>query len=282
MTESLITISIVGFFVGFIFSMPIAGPISILITSNAFHGRAKYCYQVTAGASIADFIYVFVALFGLTKLYALYKPAIPYILIAGAFFLLFMGYKIFKTKVDIEHLDDQSHLPKKIDKKIKGAFYTGFMINFLNPTLFIGWLTSSFLVISLVSSMGFNMGGLDSMIDQNVNDINNIEGKIIQKPQIPTYLQIDRSNIPDQVKHHNESTQFPKYFPLIISICYSFFLSLGNIVWFYILVVLISRFRYKINVNIINRIVNYLGIILCLIGIFFAYTAFKMFLLLLA
>ena len=282
MTESIITISIVGFIVGFIFSMPIAGPISILITSNAFHGRAKYCYQVTAGAAIADFIYVFVALFGLTRLYALYKPVIPYILLAGSFFLLYMGYKIFKTKVDIEHLDDKTHLPKKIDKKIKGAFYAGFMINILNPTLFIGWLTSSFLVISLVSSMGFNMGGLDTMIDRNVKDIDIIDGKNTVEPQIPSYLQFDQSNVLEKDNHKIESAHFPKFFPLIISICYSFFLSLGNIVWFYILVIIISRFRHKININIINRIVNYLGIVLCFIGLFFAYTAIKMFLLLLS
>jgi threonine/homoserine/homoserine lactone efflux protein len=282
MTESIITISIVGFIVGFIFSMPIAGPISILITSNAFHGRSKYCYQVTAGASIADFIYVFVALFGLTKLYALYKPVIPYVLLAGSFFLLYMGYKIFNTKVDIEHLDDQSHLPKKIDKKIKGAFYTGFMINFLNPTLFIGWLTSSFLVISLVSSMGFNMGGLDKMIDQNVKDINSIEGNAIQDPQMPSYLQFDKSKVFNHEKEQDKSIPFPKYFPLIISICYSSFLALGNIFWFYLLVLIISRFRNRININIINRIVNYLGIVLCFIGVFFGYSAIKMFLLLLS
>jgi threonine/homoserine/homoserine lactone efflux protein len=282
MTESIITISIVGFIVGFFFSMPIAGPISILITSNAFHGRAKYCYQVTAGASIADFIYVFVALFGLTKLYSLYKPAIPYILLLGSFFLLFIGYKIFKTKVDIEHLDAKNLLPKKIDKKIKGAFYTGFLINFLNPTIFIGWITSSFIVISFVASMGFNMGGLDSIIDQNVKDINNIEGNIIEKPQIPSYFQFDNSRVLVQEEHQNASTYFPKSFPLIISICYSFFLALGSIVWFYLLVLIISRFLHKININMLNRIVNYLGILLCFIGIFFAYTAIKMFLLLLA
>jgi threonine/homoserine/homoserine lactone efflux protein len=280
MTESIITISIVGLIVGFFFSMPIAGPISILITSNAFHGRAKYCYQVTAGASIADFIYVFVALFGLTKLYSLYKPAIPFILLSGSFFLLFMGYKIFRTKIDIEHLDDKSHLPNKIDKKIKGAFYTGFMINILNPTLFIGWLTSSFIVISFVSSMGFNLGGLDSMIDKGVKDINIIEGKIIEKSQIPSYLQFENPRTLNKVKHTSEASQKPKYFPLIISICYSFFLSLGSIIWFNLLVIIISGFRNKIKINIINRIVNYLGIVLCFTGIFFAYTAIKMLVLL--
>src|ERR1035438_5092379 len=142
MLESLITISLVGLFAGFILSMPIAGPISILITSNALKNRKKYCILATIGASFADFFYVFIAVFGLTKLYTYYKPFIPYLLLAGAIFLVYIGYKIFRTKIDIEHLDDTSHLTEKIRKKERGGFYTGFMLNFLNPTLFLGWLAS--------------------------------------------------------------------------------------------------------------------------------------------
>ena len=51
MLESILTISIAGLLAGFIFSMPIAGPISILITSNALKGRLRYCNLVNLGAS---------------------------------------------------------------------------------------------------------------------------------------------------------------------------------------------------------------------------------------
>ncbi|MCX6326482.1 MAG: LysE family transporter, partial [Bacteroidia bacterium] len=94
MIESIITMSIAGLLAGFIFSMPIAGPISILITSNALKGRLRYCNWVSLGASIADFTYVFIAVFGLTKLYSLYKPAVPYIFSAGSIFFFYLGYKI--------------------------------------------------------------------------------------------------------------------------------------------------------------------------------------------
>jgi threonine/homoserine/homoserine lactone efflux protein len=149
MIESIITISIAGLLAGFIFSMPIAGPISILITTNALKGRFRYCNLVSIGSSVADFSYVFIAVYGLTKLYSFYKPAIPYIFILGSLFFFYLGYKIIKTKIDIEHLEDKSHLAEKIERHDKGAFYTGFMINFLNPTLFIAVLTSSFFVITL-------------------------------------------------------------------------------------------------------------------------------------
>src|ERR1700685_1828448 len=111
MTESIITLSIVGLLVGFIFSVPVAGPVSILITSNALKGQLRYCNLVTIGASLADFIYVFAAVFGLTNFYSIYKPFIPYVLLLGTLFLLFLGYKISKTKLDIEHTDDKPHLP---------------------------------------------------------------------------------------------------------------------------------------------------------------------------
>jgi len=184
MIESIITISVAGFLAGFIFAMPIAGPVSVLITSNALKGRLRYCILVSIGAFIADFTYVFIAVFGLTKLYSFYKPAIPYIFAVGSLFFFYLGYRIIRTKIDIENLEDKSHLTEKIQKKEKGAFYTGFMINFLNPTLFIGVLTSSFFVISLIASLGLNTGGLAGKMDENVEKISNIEGRKIENSKV--------------------------------------------------------------------------------------------------
>jgi hypothetical protein len=121
---------------------------------------------------------VFIAVFGLTKLFPYYKPAIPYIFSAGSILLLFLGYKIYKTKIDIEHLEDKSHLTEMIKKKEKSAFYTGFMINFFNPTLIVGWFTTTFFVISFVSSLGFSTGGLAIAREKNVKEINSIDVSI--------------------------------------------------------------------------------------------------------
>lgn len=277
MTESLITMSIVGLLAGFIFSMPIAGPISILVTSNAFEGRLRYCNLVTIGASIADFVYVFIAIFGLTKFYSFYKPAIPYILVAGSLFLLYIGYKTIKTKIDLEHLEDKQ-LTEKIKKKEKGAFYTGFMINFLNPTLFIGWLTSSFFMISFMASLGFNTGGLDTIIHQNVKEINNIVDKKIDSPPVFSNPQLEKIRSKNREMKKKEPESLPKHFHLLISVCYAFFLSVGSIIWFYLLAFVISKFRHRISLKVINGIVYSLGIILCIIGIYFGFVASKMFL----
>jgi threonine/homoserine/homoserine lactone efflux protein len=277
MIESLITMSIAGFITGFIFSMPIAGPISIMITSNALKGRLRYCNLFNLGASLGDFIYVFIAVFGLTKLYTFYKPVIPYIFSFGALLLFFLGYKIFRTKFDIEHLEDTSHLSEKIKKKEKGAFYTGFMINFLNPTLFIGWLTSSLLVISFIAALGFHTGGLAIKIDQNAREISNIEGKKIESRHDSVIQKLDSFQVLKVKERKVDQTVFPPSFHLAISICYAIFIAFGSIAWFYLLTFLIIRYRTRINIKIIAGFVKSLGVFLCFIGTYFGYQAIRMF-----
>ena len=276
MTESIITMSIAGLLAGFIFSMPIAGPISILITTNALKGRLRFCNLVNIGASFADFVYVFIAVFGLTKLYSLYKPVIPYIFSFGSLLLFYLGYRIYRTKIDIEHLEDKTHIIEKIKKREKGAFYTGFMINFFNPTLFLGWLTSSLLVISFIAALGFQTGGLAVKIDQNAKEIGNIEGKKIESSKDLALKKLDNISILKNRDHQVDQTVFPASFHLAISICYAFFISVGSIIWFYLLTFLIVRFRKRINIKIISAFVKSLGVVLCLFGLYFGYQAVRM------
>jgi threonine/homoserine/homoserine lactone efflux protein len=265
--ESIITISVVGLLVGFVGSMPIAGPISILITTNALKGALRYCNLVTLGASFADFIYVFAAVFGLTKFYSLYKPLIPYVLLVGTFFLLYLGYKIATTKIDLKEV------PKKelAEKKKRNGFLTGFLLNFLNPTLFISWLTTTVIVISIVSSMGFNTEGFDRSVDNSFNAINK-QAKIntLKTKTIP-YLQADAV----ENKIHQPSvarlSQLPKYFPLLLSSSYALFLAVGGIAWFFLLAFLLAKYRQQINIHIVNKLVQVLGVVLCLFGIFMGY-----------
>lgn len=273
MLDSLITISIVGLIVGFIFSMPIAGPISILITSNALKGRRKYCKLATLGASFADFVYVFAAVYGLTKFYAAYKPFIPYILLVGTFFLLYLGYKISKTKVDLEHIDDKNKLSARV-KKERSGFWTGFLLNFLNPTLFLGWLTSSFIVISVVAALGFNTGGLDTTVDHSFQTINKKGDDIALKNKTLSYLHIDSTKF--KKTDIVSAPQLPKYFPLFLSVCYAFFLSLGGIAWFFYLAFLLNKNRHRINVNTVNSVIRALGWVLCVLGLLLGYKGINM------
>ncbi|MDD2964325.1 MAG: LysE family transporter [Bacteroidales bacterium] len=273
MTQALITISLIGLVAGFIFSMPVAGPISILVTSNALRGRLKYCIHAALGASIADLIYVFLAVLGLTELYNLYRPLIPYIMIVGAVFLFFLGLKIARTNLKIEE-NNLDAISTKGSTRNNG-FITGFALNFLNPTLFLGWLTSSFLTISFVAYMGFNTGGLDQMLTKNVENIN--QTNVTDSTQL---ISTDYSFVK---KAHQTPVTPPKVsakasYPFIISAFYAVFLSLGSILWFYIFSVFLVKYRAKIKIQYLNLLVNGLGIFLCCFGILLAYKSFTSFL----
>lgn len=252
MAANIITISIAGLLAGFIFSMPIAGPVSILITTNALKGRLRYCNLVNIGASFATFTYVFFAVFGLSKLYRFYKPAIPYLFSAGSIFLLILGYKISRTKFDFEHLEDKSYFNEKIKKKERGGFYTGCVINFLNPTLFIGWLTSTFLVISFVASLGFNTGGLDFFVNQSVKEISSFEDYVTVDSKDLSLKKLEIIEGGENENYHAGSINFPVNFHLVISISYALFISAGSIIWFYLLAILITRFRKHINIKVLS------------------------------
>jgi threonine/homoserine/homoserine lactone efflux protein len=267
--------SITGLIVGFIFSMPIAGPVSIIVTSNALAGRLRYCQLLAIGASLSDFVYVFLAVFGVTRLYFLIKPVFPYFLLAGMLFLFYTGYKIIRTKFDLEHPDDKL-LSENAKYKGKGGFYTGFMINLLNPTLFVGWLSSSFLAISFVVTLGFNTGGLDAVINRNMNQINNIEGLKNQNQQVLPDIRFDKIHSQNEGKQTKNPVPWPKHFHLLLSSCYALFLGIGSIIWFYTLAFLIVRFRHHFNLKMVNRIVSSLGIILCLLGVYFGFVAARM------
>jgi threonine/homoserine/homoserine lactone efflux protein len=278
MIESILTISIAGLLAGFIFSMPIAGPISILIVSNALKGRLRYCNFVSLGASIADFIYVFIAVFGLTNLYSYYKPAIPYIFLAGSVLFFFLGYKLIQTNVDIEHLENRNPLSEKIEKKERGGFYTGFMINALNPTLFIGALTSSFFVITFVTSMGFQTGGLGVQMDQRADEIVKIEGGKQANHQSIAVKKFEDFQERKRKEHLPDKTIYPSSFHVLISICYAFFLSAGIILWLTLMAFLIVRYRQQIHIKAISSMIRSLGFLLWLFGIYFGFLSVKIFL----
>ena len=143
MIENFFTISITGIIAGFFFSMPVAGPISIIITSNALKGKLRFCDRTAIGAVIVEFFYVFIAVFGITSLYPYYQSAVPYILFIGSVLIFIIGIKIIKTKLKKESINKGAVVEDKM--KNKGGFRTGIFLNLTNPTLFLGWLFSSFI-----------------------------------------------------------------------------------------------------------------------------------------
>lgn len=261
MTESFIIVSVIGLLAGFFFSVPIAGPISILITSNALKGRFKFCIRTAIGGAIIEFFYVFIAVYGLTSLYSYYQNVIPIILIVGSLFLLFVAYRIIRTKLKIEDLNKSDDEQKY--QSGKGGVRTGFILNLTNPSLFLGWFTSSFLLLSFASSIGLNTGGLDLLMHENVSNMEEITGKEFET--FKDYDKLEDTSSPID-KNGNKSLS-----SLLLSIIYATMVSLGSTIWFYILVKFLIHFREKLNINWLNGLIKVLGVFLIGISFYLIY-----------
>jgi threonine/homoserine/homoserine lactone efflux protein len=254
-----------GLAAGFVLSIPVAGPINILITSNALLGKLPYCIKVAIGAAIIEFFYVLIIVFGIVSLYDLYKPIVPYILIVGSIILIIVGIKVMRTKFDLTNINLKGIVKDKIANK--GGFLTGILINITNPSLFLGWLSTTFVIFSLASSLNLKTGGLDLIVKENLDTIKKINSEIKSKQKVD-------ENIMERFNNHNSSDELN---PLILSFIYAGSLSIGSLVWLNFYARMIVKFRNKLKIGLISWIIRTLGFGLVLIGLFLAYNSIKMF-----
>ena len=226
------------------------------------------------GASLADLLYTFVAVYAFSSLYSYYQPYIPYFLLIGSVFLVILGYRTTKRKLDFEQPDNAQLLTAKHNNR--GGFRTGLVVNFLNPALFVGWLIASFLAITVVSSMGYNTGGLSAQMNHTIHDIenSNINKQLEEKKDALEHVigKIENQGKPADspgTKSGNGTTR------LILSWLFAAAVAAGSTIWFYFLGTLVVKWRKIFNPNTINRLILALGYLLMLLGIFFFASSLK-------
>lgn len=266
MFPDILNILVAGLLAGFFFSMPVAGPVSILITSNALEGKLRYCQRTAIGASIVEFIYVFIVIVGIKGLYTYYKPFIPYLLIFGSVFVLIASIRILKTKFDLDKISSSTMVKEKENNK--GGLRAGFILNITNPSLFIGWLASSFIVFSFMSSIGLSTGGLDLIINENVSSVSEMAGSEFQKLG-ELKKEISKPEL-DPEAGKSIST-------LILATVYAAGVAIGGFIWLFYFSKLLVRFRHKFNIKLINHVIRGLGVILFGIGIYLGYKAVSLY-----
>ncbi|HEX7510301.1 MAG TPA: LysE family transporter [Chitinivibrionales bacterium] len=282
MWESLITISLVGLGVGIVFSMPIAGPVSILITSHGLRGQLRYCITAALGAAIVDFAVCFIAVHGFTRLFGILVDFVPYILFIGSIILFIIGMRIVRKRFDFAHIDQEQHGLKRFRKvEEKSGFWTGMFLNASNPSLFFGWLTSSAVVMSFVSSVGLNVGGIDHVLGDNVVIVKSfanhhqVTKDLMPPAKVPQIGPAPKQPPTPPIVDGNEKGT--KIFQWLFSLSYSFFVALGTIIWFCLLAYFLVRNRAKIKMTLISRVIHGLGICLCAFAVYLMGSAFGFF-----
>jgi threonine/homoserine/homoserine lactone efflux protein len=128
---SVLVVALIAFVLGFVGSMPLAGPVSVMVVSRAGVGRFSEALKLALGASIAEGIYAGVAFWGFATFLASHAIAVPISHAVTAVVLLVVGFHFvrWKPKPDEDGKERTGH----------GAFVLGFTASMVNPTLLLTW-----------------------------------------------------------------------------------------------------------------------------------------------
>ncbi len=264
MISSLINLLVIGLVAGFIFSIPVAGPIAVLVVTNSLKNRARFANRVALGASLIEFLYVFLAMFGITALIKYYQPFIPYLFLLGGILLFYVARKIFKSHISIESM----RYDKSDNDNEKGGMRAGMLINITNPTIFFGWLTSSFLILSFAASLGLNTGGMEKIVHENAVEISKITEERV--PELKKQAIFSDSTY-TQNNNINQEVNITPYEATILSIAYAAGISVGGYLWFFLFGGLIRKHRKAINPKYLNISLKVFSVFLIGLAVYFLY-----------
>jgi threonine/homoserine/homoserine lactone efflux protein len=126
----LLAVCAVALVFGFVGSMPLAGPISVMVVARAAREQFGDALRVGLGAAAAEAVYSGIAFFGFTTILASHPVVVPISHGITAIVLLALGVRFVFWK------------PKEKEDKEKGRAGTvlvGFTVSALNPTLLLTW-----------------------------------------------------------------------------------------------------------------------------------------------
>ena len=146
--------ALIGFVFGFVGSMPIAGPIAILVFGRGLEDRSRSGLYLAAGAAIAESVYAYLAFWGFSAFLTRYAWIEPVSRVSAAVILTGLGIHLARKPSQSEG----SYTPPDPNVGNKRSFFLGFTITLLNPTLIATWTAAVTTVYSL-HVVHFDAGG---------------------------------------------------------------------------------------------------------------------------
>jgi threonine/homoserine/homoserine lactone efflux protein len=127
---------LIGFIFGFVGSMPVAGPVSILVFGRGLQDRQHSAVYLAAGSALAESVYAYFAFWGFGALLASNPWLEPISRGAAAVILTALGLRFaLKRNADTAEQTGQS----ASSGGHKRNFLLGITITALNPTLMATW-----------------------------------------------------------------------------------------------------------------------------------------------
>jgi len=146
-----VTPGVLGFGLGFLGSMPIAGPVSLLVVKRGVEGRYRDGILLASGAATAEAGYCAGVLYGYNFLLDRWPPLRPLLSAFGALLLIALGIHFMRGRRP--HADGRVSSAALAARSRESVL--GFTLVGLNPSVAISWLA----VLTALHAMGLEPEG---------------------------------------------------------------------------------------------------------------------------
>jgi len=146
---------LVGLLLGFVGSIPIAGPTSVIVLKNTLEKGNREGLDIAAGAGLAEAIYAFLAFWGLTTALVQFPGMANAARVVGAVLIIVVGVYLVRARTNAQRLERAPD-----DDRQGHRWLRGFASAILNPTLLVTWTT----VVTALHAMSLlRMHGIDAI-----------------------------------------------------------------------------------------------------------------------
>ncbi len=137
---------LVGFVLGFVGSIPAAGPLALLIVASGLARDVRRGISLAVGGAIAEALYALLAFLGVNEALPRHPLLLPVARGAGAVLLVLVGVALFRRKGAWQAEDKP---PPPGPGRGLGAALLGFSLVALNPAFLVTWVGFAALVASV-------------------------------------------------------------------------------------------------------------------------------------
>lgn len=127
---------VLGFVLAFLGSIPIAGPIAVIVLSKGLEHRNRAAMFIAIGAAVAEAIYAFLAFWGFSTVLSSYPKLVPATRLVGC--LILIGLGIYLAVRTPKSKEAQQQKDKKGVVGVRNILL-GFSMTVVNPTLLVTW-----------------------------------------------------------------------------------------------------------------------------------------------
>lgn len=145
---------VIGFLLGYCGSIPVAGPVSILVFGRGLQDRQQSARYLAAGSALAESVYAYLAFWGFGALLGSVPWIEPITRGAAAIILTVLGLR-FAFRPPGNEPSDPDKAPSAGGNKRN--FLLGITITALNPTLMATWTVA----VTTLPTLGFESFGQD-------------------------------------------------------------------------------------------------------------------------